>query len=152
MSIYEKEVHVDKRYYSHWCFNKERNHFKVPDASKWEMHSFNFKSQDRTFKVMASSNTCPQIILFENASILACQFHVSLHYPGSLIPLKNFIQHKLKELSFSSDLESRKYLNIFNVDSNWYDGGKQVEDFAAALKFKQFKHSGLSIAGNQRNY
>jgi hypothetical protein len=124
----------------------------VPDPSKWELHPFNFKSQDRTFKVMASSDTCPQIILYQNSNILACQFHVSSHYPGSLVPLGNFIKCKLRELVLANGLTGLNYLNIFNVDSNWYDGGKQVEDFTAVSRLTKFKHSGLSVAGKQKGY
>lgn len=87
------------------------------------MHAFTFKSFDRLFKIVASSDQGPQMILYASDNILACQFHIHSHYPGSVRALENFVREKMRVLKS----EGKSDLDIVEVDENLYDCGKNLQ-------------------------
>ena len=69
----------------------ERSKFVACTDSKWDVHSFSFTSEHKSFRVLAESDRGAVIIEF-GTYILGCLFDIDKKYVETLVPLKNFIK------------------------------------------------------------
>lgn len=101
-----------KIYLQHWALASLPFEFLVPCKTPWAVHSFNFVDEEMSFNVMASSNRgAPLIIMFTDENILATQFNVSRKYKETVIPMRNFIVQKLRQLKEQMDNYAQSILN-----------------------------------------
>lgn len=100
--------------------------------------------------MIGSSNDRPQIILFSNDNVLACQFHIHPHYPGSVKILQNFVNAKMRELKSNAAALKSLDLDILEVDENLFDCGKNLQK--NQRKFTPFVHSGFTVASKRLTY
>ena len=146
---FEEKVFVSNFYFNHWVFEGFSKSFKVLNPSLWHMHSFNFKLSERTFRILAETDEAPVVILYSNENILATQFHPMLDYPGSMVPLRNFVKKNLHDLGVPPEQKiGSQILNIFSVDSTWYDT-KNTDNYYGGYEkrkkiMKEFRHCGLT--------
>lgn len=74
--------------------------FLAPLKNAWDVHTFSFTNPEKTFIVLAESRTGPMIIEFPN--IICTLFDINSKYPSTLIPIKNFVLHTLKQIKSST--------------------------------------------------
>lgn len=69
---YEEVCTIKKIFLHHWGLEGMDREFLVPLKNSWDMHTFNFVNEEKTFIILADSNRGGVII--ESGRILATMF------------------------------------------------------------------------------
>ena len=109
----EAICYLKKIYLQHWAVQGLEMEFKVPFKNAWNVHAIAFTNPKKSFIVLAEGDRGPQVIELKN--ILATQFEINTKYPSTLVPLNNFVHHKLrliKSFNKNADVDIMQFYNI----------------------------------------